>query len=273
MDYNKKIELINKALQLDPNSDDVWATRAYLRSIGGDKEEATKFYTRAIEINPSDPLHYFDRGRVWHDRGELVNAEADYNQAIALYSNLWPAYIHRGLLYFDKKDWPKAKDQFIHSLNISPESAISGIGYGLGEKFSSETVGPERSQIINKFEDQAHLGFYAAKGIMTAASILWEIGKRQEAVIGVRKEVVRSALDAKESLKKENKHFSATTLKILKNLFRILPQEMQRDPDILAQKNSLGLTLTYSPKHNWPGGPPHGFGRSNRRRKFFLRGP
>jgi tetratricopeptide (TPR) repeat protein len=239
----RKKELIEKALQLDPNSFLVWATRASLRSESEDWKGAIEDYTRAIEIYPSDAIRYFKRGAAWDKMGNKERAEADYNQAIARFPDFLSAYAYRGALFLEKNEPIKARADFIRALKISPKYASESIATALWERFNSELEKTETDHARATIEDELKpsFGLGGLKASVTVAGLLWELGQRELARKNIKDGVVGSVWMGQEERKKNNKRFSAATVKFLMSLFHDLPRSMQIDPKILADKKSLGL--------------------------------
>jgi tetratricopeptide (TPR) repeat protein len=239
----KKLNLIKKAFQLDSNYFGAWETRGSLELNIHDWKGAIEDYTRAIEIYPSDALNYFNRGAAWDELGNKERAEADYNQAIAKFPDFGLAYANRGLLFLEKNEPAKARDDFIRALKISPQGASESIATGLWEKYNSEPEKPETEPARATIEDelQPSFGLVGLKASVAVAGVLWELGQRELARKNIKDGVVGSVWEGQEELKKNNKRFSAATVKFLMSLFHDLPRSMQIDPKILASKRSLGL--------------------------------
>ncbi|MEO1148830.1 MAG: tetratricopeptide repeat protein [Cyanobacteria bacterium J06638_22] len=62
---------------------------AYVEGVeflfSGDFESAIASFTRAIELNPDEPVTYLDRGDTYYSMGNMEAVIADYNQAADLY--------------------------------------------------------------------------------------------------------------------------------------------------------------------------------------------
>ena len=58
--------------------------------------------------NPNDAKTYYVRGLTRFDKGDLLGAVADFNQAIQTQSDYSEAYFYRALAYFDLKQMPKS---------------------------------------------------------------------------------------------------------------------------------------------------------------------
>jgi tetratricopeptide (TPR) repeat protein len=75
----------------------------------GDVDGAIAGYTRVIEMSPSDPRAYFNRGRAYLDKQNYDAVIADMNRAIELGSPISAdAYCLRGTGWAGKGDFQKA---------------------------------------------------------------------------------------------------------------------------------------------------------------------
>lgn len=74
----------------------------------GNSDEATTFYQKAIELDPSYAIAYNDLGIIYEVRGFIDQAEASYLQAIKVNPRYLSPYSNLALLYENKRDLSKA---------------------------------------------------------------------------------------------------------------------------------------------------------------------
>ena len=98
------IEDVRKAISLD--SDDHIAYLNYsvllLRASEGSQEilgEALQSANKAIELNPTKPSSYYNRGLIKYQLKDLNGAMSDYNKTLELDRNDSEALRHRGMLF------------------------------------------------------------------------------------------------------------------------------------------------------------------------------
>lgn len=96
-------ELINKALELNPNNHLAYRAMGDLRKFSDRHEEALAMYSKAIELNPEDSASYDSRGHLYFIIGNDVLAKSDYLKALDLdfknanaLSNIALLYIRNG---------------------------------------------------------------------------------------------------------------------------------------------------------------------------------
>ena len=75
----------------------------------GDLRGALAAFTKAIELNPKNPIAYTNRGLVRYKLGDFDGALADHTRAIELNPHLAEAYTNRGGARLAKEDLEGAK--------------------------------------------------------------------------------------------------------------------------------------------------------------------
>jgi tetratricopeptide (TPR) repeat protein len=145
--YDEAIRYYDKAIALHPEFAQSYRERGLAYSNKGDFERAVEDLTKAIELNPDFTVSYVDRGFNRIRTGDYDGAISDYNWAIkhdalnkaSAYCNLGDAYRRkgdfdtalkkcnkaislnpifyypykiRGCIYYDRKDYEKAIEDF-----------------------------------------------------------------------------------------------------------------------------------------------------------------
>lgn len=83
-DFQAAFRDLGRAIQINPEYAEAYASRAQIRYDRGDFQGAIQDYDRAIELNPKNSLAYNGRGLTKFLLEDTQGAIADYNQAIAL---------------------------------------------------------------------------------------------------------------------------------------------------------------------------------------------
>src|SRR5204862_4395271 len=89
--------LWENVIKKNPSSK-AYIIRAEELSKKGNKEKALTYYNAAIEINQADPEAYGNRGNIYFEFQQDVQALSDYNAALALDPNYYSALSNRGSL-------------------------------------------------------------------------------------------------------------------------------------------------------------------------------
>jgi len=99
-DYADAIESYQRALALDPNSEEAYYNLgvAHLRTRHFD--DAIQDFTKAIQLNPEDAEAYTNRGMIYASKNQLKDAITDFSQAISIDPQHQTAYYNRGVIYY-----------------------------------------------------------------------------------------------------------------------------------------------------------------------------
>ncbi|MCX5666859.1 MAG: tetratricopeptide repeat protein [Candidatus Omnitrophica bacterium] len=74
----------------------------------GEFDKAIAEFNKAIEVNPNDPLAFYNRGSAYDCKRDYDKAISDYSKAIELNPKFATAYNSRAIDYYYKKDYDKA---------------------------------------------------------------------------------------------------------------------------------------------------------------------
>jgi len=109
--FQKAVENFDKAIKLNPNRADYYASRGHANYYMKQYAKAIDDYTRALEKNPNFALAYSMRGLSRTRSGHYPQAIEDFNRAIALGPNEADYYKGRGFTYLHlKQSGPMCQD-------------------------------------------------------------------------------------------------------------------------------------------------------------------
>lgn len=91
----------------------------------GDHVNAVADYTMAIALDPKFPRAYNNRGIIYGKHGDYDRALADFNRALALYPEFAQAHNNRGLIYFYLREDRLALEDFNKTIELRPRVASS----------------------------------------------------------------------------------------------------------------------------------------------------
>ena len=80
--YDSAIADYGKAIELKPDSAEIYDIRGYAYSMSGKAAEALKDYSKAIDLDPARAETYFNRGLVYMSTGDTRKAMEDFTEAI-----------------------------------------------------------------------------------------------------------------------------------------------------------------------------------------------
>lgn len=109
--FQKAVEFFDKAIKLNPNRADYFASRGHAHYYLTQYPKAIDDYTKAIEKNPSFALAYSMRGLSRSRSGRYPQAIEDFNKAISLGPGEADYYKGRGFTYLHLKQYgPMCQD-------------------------------------------------------------------------------------------------------------------------------------------------------------------
>ena len=155
--FSESVISYQNALQLQPNTPDLWFNLGIALTHINRSDEATKSYQKAIQIkpdffeaygnlgtvlqaqgqltaaiesyqiglkiNPQDARGYFNLGTALRDNGALQEAVSSYQKAIALFPNYTDALNNLGETLRDLGDMPAAVKSYQSALSLNPNHA------------------------------------------------------------------------------------------------------------------------------------------------------
>ena len=87
-DHQGAIELLNEAIQIDPNYAVAYFSRGDAYCKLGENQPAIQDFDKAIQLNQDHAETYYIRGLVYGELGESTKGEADFDKACSLDSSL-----------------------------------------------------------------------------------------------------------------------------------------------------------------------------------------
>jgi tetratricopeptide (TPR) repeat protein len=117
------IAACTRILVVNPKAAWAYYDRGNVYHDKGDYDRAIADYDQAIRIDPKHALAYNNRGNAYHDKGDHDRAIADFDQVIRLVPKYALAYNNRGLVYQDKGDYDRAIFDFDQVIRLVPNDA------------------------------------------------------------------------------------------------------------------------------------------------------
>ena len=77
-------------------------------------------YNQSINLNPSDPVIYYNIGICNKELNKIDNASKSFKQAIGINSKYYDAYYELGLIYFQTDNFTESKKVFNILVNEVP---------------------------------------------------------------------------------------------------------------------------------------------------------
>ncbi len=131
--YDQAISELNKALQINPNSEEAYFRRgtAYREKGIATKDvtftdQAISDYGKALSLGPTQPhksAMYIGIANGYHDKGDLDSAISNYNNAISADQSNELAFESRGLMYLKKGNLDQAIYDYTKAIGLKPGNA------------------------------------------------------------------------------------------------------------------------------------------------------
>jgi tetratricopeptide (TPR) repeat protein len=95
--------------------------RGFVWHDKGDLDRAIADYNEAIRLDPKQANAYRNRGNAWREKGDLDRAIADLSEAIRLDPKYANAYVNRGNVWHDKGDIDRAIADYNEATGLNPK--------------------------------------------------------------------------------------------------------------------------------------------------------
>lgn len=135
-EYGRSLSAIDNAINKIPKKDKTgraisFATRAGVYAIMEDTIKALDDMSKAIQIDPSNPLYYDSRAQLHYEQKNYALADADYKKMINLDQGDVKGYMGIGRNANAEKRWDDAIKQFDYVIRLAPD-------YSSGYSFRAE---------------------------------------------------------------------------------------------------------------------------------------
>jgi tetratricopeptide (TPR) repeat protein len=133
------LRMLNEVPASEPINSVVQLRRAALADRLGHPDEAMRDLERMARDYPDSPLPDEQRGDILRTTQRFPEAVAAYDKAIARISRPqpsdWIVFYNRGVAEERSHQWPKAKADFEHALQLSPDQpfVLNYLGYSLAD--------------------------------------------------------------------------------------------------------------------------------------------
>jgi tetratricopeptide (TPR) repeat protein len=97
----------------------------------GNYEQAIRYFTEAIDLNPKDAESRYSRGTAYSRKGQYDQAILDFSKALEINPRDAKAYYNRGIAYCRKSQYDQAILDFSKALEINPMDAKSYYNRGI----------------------------------------------------------------------------------------------------------------------------------------------
>ena len=122
-EYKKAVEYYDLAIYEYKENITAMANKARALIKMGQYDDAIVALNRAIGLNDTLTILYYNRGEAYHKLDSLGLATIDYEKTIELDSGYSASYNNLGLIFFDESDYKKAKLFYDKAIELDPKYA------------------------------------------------------------------------------------------------------------------------------------------------------
>ncbi|RPI74848.1 MAG: tetratricopeptide repeat protein [Desulfobacteraceae bacterium] len=158
IDYDLELKNLENLIKLNDKNADNFYNRGFIYHHKGELQLAEKDYTKAIELNPKHEDAYYNRGLVNVKNENFEQAIKDFSEAIKLRPNAADAYCNRGNAYFQADKIEMALLDYNEAVKLSPVDA--DLYYNQGLAFLKQK---NQDKAQNAFRTAVGLGHVLAK--------------------------------------------------------------------------------------------------------------
>ncbi len=122
-DLNQAMVGFNRAIELDSTDALTFYNRGVTYGYLGNLERAIQDYTKAVDLDPDFASAYLNRGNAYYNTGDLHQAILDLTKAIEIDPEHVGAYVIRGAVYYSSGDLERAIRDFTKAIELDPSQA------------------------------------------------------------------------------------------------------------------------------------------------------
>lgn len=124
-DFQNAKLLLSDRVETNKGDHDAYNVMGIISYILDNNYDALKYFTLAIEVDPTNDIYYFNRYSVYfYKKQDYSSAVQDLSYAIRNRPNQGDYYQHRAYVYMAQKEWKKAVGDFDIAMNLMGESWV-----------------------------------------------------------------------------------------------------------------------------------------------------
>jgi Tfp pilus assembly protein PilF len=120
---------LNKAIELDPNSEINYRNRAFILLYLDKLEGANADIIKALKMNPSDGIAHYCYALVLKKAKQYKDALGEFDTSIKIQGDKYDLYLDRGLCKMDLHDNNGARNDFKFAMSLNPICKALGLYY------------------------------------------------------------------------------------------------------------------------------------------------
>jgi len=128
----------------------LFASRALSKSVKGDHDGSISDYDRAIELEPTNEVHFVNRGTQYYNKKDFTKAIDDCDRAIQINRDFTSAYIWRGEAHREKGELDNALADYNRAIELDTGECQAYYNRSFVYKLKGENAKSEADMKIYK---------------------------------------------------------------------------------------------------------------------------
>lgn len=182
-DFSAAVKDYQTYLAHDASHAENWYNLGNAQSDAGLISDSIDSYSRALELNPSFPAAYINRGVGYVNLEEYDHALADFNQALT-FGDIPLAYVGRGNVYYGLEKYDLALIEYNKAISLAPNLAVGYCGAALAYFEIGQYQDALEAADISTALDPARCGQQMAE---VQARAYYQLGDNQKALLYINK--------------------------------------------------------------------------------------
>ena len=151
--------------------------------VGG-KEEAMRFYAKAIQMQPDHEQALYNLANLYQDDGNYKIAMELYSRLVHYHPKNVPAYLKMGIIFNALGEAERARRFYLKVIDLDPDNSDAYFNLG----YLSESQG-ELSDAVNYYEKAVELAPKNAEAYYNLGNVYASLGQNGEAIASYLKTV------------------------------------------------------------------------------------
>jgi tetratricopeptide (TPR) repeat protein len=157
----------SNAMRINPDYSDIYCHLGVAEAKAGNIENAMEYYDTAIKKNPNNSNAYTNRGVAKFKSGDIANAIKDYDKALKINMNNSDAYYNMGIAEAELGNFTGAIKYFSNAIRLDPNNSEAYTNRGTAKAKKGNFIGAAEdfniALKINPNDSNAHYNREMAK--------------------------------------------------------------------------------------------------------------
>jgi tetratricopeptide (TPR) repeat protein len=157
--FNEALDLLNQALQKEPENPVALREKAFAISNQGYYKDSLHWFNNSLRVNPNDPITWIQKGYALSKMGKNRDAIYCYDAAIRIDPDSAVVWRNRGFSLRKLKDYSAALQSYENALKINPQDPIAwklkGGALGLMKRYHEAFQATKHALALDPYYDEA----------------------------------------------------------------------------------------------------------------------